>query len=104
MFFDTIEQKSKSLEKKIKDTCSEVDKLNKDILHFLADRGINPIEVSEYLGNRGNFSDKEWEELQEVKTILEERLSRDLKNIRDPRKVKEAYNDRQVRPHWIFVR
>lgn len=104
MFFDTIEQKSKSLERKIKDICHEVEKLDKDILHFFADRGINPIEVSEYIENKENFSDHEWDEMQQVRAKLDEKLSLDLKNIRDPRKAKQAYNDRHVRPHWIFVR
>lgn len=104
MFFETLEQKSKTLDRKIKEICIQIEKLDRDVLHFFAERGINPVEVSQYINTKENFSDKEWDEIQEARKLLDEKLALDLKNIRDPRKVKEAYNDRHVRPHWIFVR
>lgn len=104
MFFDTLEQISMRNNKKLKEICLRIEKLDQDVELFFKENGINPIEVAEYLDKKENFSESEWTEIEETRTILEKELNINLKNIRDPRKAKKAYNDRYVQPHWLYVR
>lgn len=104
MFFDTLEQKTESNNKKLKEICLRIEKLDQDMEQLFKEQGINPIEVAEFLDKKENFTEKEWNEIQEARRILDKELKVNLKNIRDPRKAKKAYNDRYVQPHWLYVR
>lgn len=104
MFFDTIEQKTERNNKKLKEICLRIEKLDQDMEQLFKEQGINPIEVAEFLEKKENFSEKEWGEIQEARRTLDKELKVNLKNIRDPRKAKKAYNDRYVQPHWLYVR
>lgn len=104
MFFDTIEQKTERNNKKLKEVCLQIEKLDQDIEQLFKEQGINPIEIAEFLDKKENFNEKEWAEIQEAQKILDKELKVNLKNIRDPRKAKKTYNDRYVQPHWLYVR
>jgi len=104
MFFDTLEQNTIRLDKKIKEICIQTEKLNSDIKNYFNENNINPVEVALYLENKENFSDEEWEYIQDTRKKLDERLNLNLANIKDPRKAKKSYNDRLVQPNWLFVR
>lgn len=104
MFFETYEQQTVRNEKKIKEICLRIEKLDQDVEQYFKEQGINPVEVAQYMENKENFSDSEWKEIQEAQHLLEKELKLNLKNIRDPRKAKKAYNDRHVQPHWLYVR
>jgi len=104
MFFDTLEQNKMRLDKKIKEICIQTEKLDKDIKNYFKENDINPVEVALYLENKENFTDEEWEFIQETRKKLDENLNLNLANIKDPRKAKKSYNDRLVAPHWLYVR
>lgn len=104
MFFDTLEQNTQRLDKKIKEMCIQSEKLDRDIENYFKENNINPVEVALYLENKENFSDEEWEQIQEIRKTLDEKLNLNLANIKDPRKAKKSYNDRLVQPHWLYVR
>lgn len=104
MFFDTLEQNTARLDKKIKEICIQTEKLETDIKNYFNENNINPIEVALYLENKENFSDDEWEFIQETRKKLDEKLNLNLSNIKDPVKAKKSYNDRLVQPNWLFVR
>jgi hypothetical protein len=104
MFFDTLEQKTHNNERKLKEVCLRIEKLDQDVEQHFKEQGVNPIEVAEFLDKKENFNETEWAEIQEARNILDKELKINLKNIRDPRKAKKAYNDRYVEPHWLYVR
>ncbi len=78
--------------------------LNKEIDLFLQELKLTPEQLNVYLSNPQNFTEDNWQELQKQRQLLEEKLIRDLKNIRDPRKVEKAQQTRNVQKHWLYVR
>lgn len=81
------------------------EQLNRDTDLLLEELEVSSEQLSSYLENRDNFSDKNWAILQREKQKVEERLEKDLADLKErasPKKrLQNAYSPAQ---HWIFVR
>ena len=81
-----------------------MESLNSEIDLFLDDLKVTPQQLNKYLSDPENFTDDNWLELQKQRELLEEKLSRDLKNIRDPRKTQKTQQTRNIQQHWLYVK
>lgn len=109
MFFSkdkelNLEQGTKKNEALLKQLLIRVDSLDREIKMLLDELKVTPEQVSTYLSNKDNFTTENWEELQKERKANDEKLKRDLDNIRNPSKTKKAMADRHVAPHWLFVK
>jgi hypothetical protein len=91
-------------EKKIEELAIKLDNLDRETAALFEELGISPQEISEFIESRDNFSDQEWELIQNQKTIAEKNLQVDLTSLKDPRKTKKAYKSLNIQPNWIPVR
>jgi len=104
MFFESKEDKMRSLDKKMREINILMEKIDQDIETLFFENNINPVEVAERLSKRENFSDEEWLNYQEARRIVKEELKIDIDSIKNPERAKKSYNDRFVQPHWLYVR
>lgn len=107
MFFNNDNQKenrNQFSESKIQEIEVEVNKLEHDVKELYELMGVTAEQLTAYLENKNNFSDEEWNEIHQIKQQLDEKLNRSQNNIRNPLKVKRAYNDLHVRRNWLFVK
>lgn len=81
-----------------------LDSLDREIKALLAELNITPEKLTAFISNKENFTDDNWTELQKQRKLLDEKLNKELSNIRDPRKVKKTQMDRHVQNHWLFVK
>jgi hypothetical protein len=81
-----------------------VDALDREIKQLLDELQATPEQISTFLANRENFTPENWDELQQERKILDEKLKRDVENIRNPSKTQKAQADRHVARHWLYVK
>lgn len=103
-FFEDLETKMQRQEKAIAESQIANENLDLEIETYLSDYNVTPIQLSQFIANKEHFSEENWEELQNKKKQLDEKLQRDLENIANPLKLKKAYKQRKVETHWLFVR
>ena len=104
MFFD-IEEKSRIIERRIKELIIRMEKLDLDIDQFFLENNIDPGAVSRQVTNKNNYSENEWEEVQKIHKNLDEKFNIKIRSIPNPEKLRETYKKQFViQPHWIYVR
>lgn len=99
------EEKFQATQLKMQELTIGMEKLELDYQNLLEDLGLTSEQLQDYATNPDNFSQPIWEQLQNEKKLLDEKLNLNLKNIRDPLKVKKTMADSShIQQHWIFVR
>ncbi len=91
-------------EQKIQELELENERLRLKMEKYFFDLGVTPEEVNAFMNNSANFSDDTWEKLQYCRQTLDEKLTLDLKNIRNVKKAKKSYSDLNLPSYAIFVR
>ena len=81
-----------------------MDVLDREVKGLMNELNVTPEQLTKYIENSDNFTPENWEELQQQRKSLDEKLKRDLENVRDPSKTKKRQADRNVAPHWLFVK
>lgn len=81
-----------------------IDGLDREIKALLTELKVSPEKVAAFVENPENFTEQNWQELQVQRKLLDEKLSCEISNIRDPRKTQKNQNDRHVQRHWLFVK
>jgi hypothetical protein len=65
---------------------------------------VTPEQISAFIEKSDNFTPDNWNQIQEQKKQLNEKLERDLKNIKNPLKTKKSYQNRIVDNRWLYVK
>lgn len=91
-------------QKKIDELQIRNGKLDSDSTDLLTELKVTSDQLSQFIVKKENFTEKNWEQLQERKKEIEEKLATDLSCVRDPQKSKKALQERNVGSHWLFVR
>lgn len=75
------------------------------------DREINALfpndildKASKFTSNRDNFTEEEWQKLDEERKKLDLQLRREIDNIVNPQDKERKQKERNVSPNWLFVR
>lgn len=105
MFEESIEQKLETTEKKITLHKLRLERFEKTVKQLYDDLEVSPEKLSGYLNTPENFEPKIWEQLEALRCELENKLTQEIDNIRNPFKMQNSYVEkREVQPHWLFVR
>ena len=100
MFFDPTEKNALAIE----ELAIRIETLNRDVDALLSELQVNPAQLTAFLNNKDNFTEENWETLQQQRKVLDEKLLTQLAHVSNPLNTKKAYADRNVQRHWLFVR
>lgn len=89
---------------KIQELEIQLESLDRNIAEFLQQMEIDLEKLTAYMEKPDNFSEQNWEELLTQKKLINDKLQRELNNIRNPIKTKSAYSNLHVERHWLHVR
>jgi DNA-binding transcriptional MerR regulator len=100
-----MDEKFHTTQIKMKELSIEMGKLELEHQKLMKNLGLTPEEIQAFASNESNYSPPIWEQLQQEKKQLDEKLNLSLNNIRDPNKVKKTLSETaSIQSHWIFVR
>lgn len=91
-------------EKQVQELVIRMETLDRQLDELFVDLKVTPEQLSTFLADENNFTPDNWIQLQDLRKVLQEKLQRELDNVRDPLKIKKTFSERQVGHHWIFVR
>lgn len=90
-------------EKEVEQLLRRDKEVSEQIMRLFEDLQFTPEQLENYLSNRENFTAEEWEFMEVRRREMEEKLERDLENIPNPEKTKEAYKLRRQTSNWIQI-
>jgi hypothetical protein len=100
-----IEQNIQETQIKINKADIMLEQLEHDFSQLMQELNLTVEDAHQYIANPSNFTPEIWEELQNQKKQLDEKLQLELKNIKNPLKIKKSFSERgTIQPHWLFVR
>lgn len=101
---DDLEKQIQKHALAINELSIRIENLNRHAEDLFKELNVTSEQISAFVGNKEHFTEENWETLLEQNHKLEEKLKRELDNIRNPKKVKNSLSDMRVQPHWLFVR
>ena len=102
---ENLESQSTKNDLTLQELLIRIDGLDRQVKAFMDEIDICPQQVSSYVNNPDNFTQENWEQLENQRKKLDEKLNVELRNIRNPKNAKREYSARAgVQQHWIFVR
>ena len=105
MFFKKdFEQQIELNEKKLLDLEAQNELLQQEVQKLYAELKLTPDQLNAFVSNSANFSAEDWQEIQNQRQQMDDKLQLDLGNINNPLKTKKAYSTRRVESNWLFVR
>ena len=81
-----------------------IEALNRDVDGLLSQLNVSPEQLTTFIENKDNFSEENWDTMQEQRKVLDEKLLRELLNVSNPKKTRDAFKNMHAQPHWLFVR
>ncbi len=109
MFFNqnkdyALEQQSIKNERALEELLIRITVLDKEVKALMEELKVTPEQIASFISNKENFTTENWEELQKQQRILDQKLTMEKENIRNPKRVKKTQEDRNVQRHWLFVK
>jgi len=102
---EKLEDKIHRTERKLKELFLHLQRLDREYQTLLKELDTTPEQLQAFAENPDNFSPALWEELQNAKKELEEKLKLKLDNVCDANKTKKTLSEKgKVQKHWLFVR
>jgi len=101
---DNLDEKIEKNDSKIKEISIQIQNLNREEKALLDELKVTPEQLSTFIENKENFSEKNWDEIQSQKKKLDQKLLLELANIRNPSKTKKAFKERNIDNNWLFVK
>ena len=102
---EKIEDKIQKTEKKLLELSVILKRLDREYQKLLDEMELPPEQLKAYVENSENFSPPIWEQLQNEKKKLDERLNLELSCIPDLSKTKKSLAEKgAVQQHWLYVR
>ena len=80
----------------------EIEALERETAELFNKLDITPEKIQKFL-DKSNYSEKEWEFIQKERTKFEEQLERELSNIDDPERKKQAYKELINSASWMKI-
>lgn len=105
MFSDTkSEQQIQTRASKIQALQLQLENLDRQMEELLGELRVSPEQLSAFISKKENFTEENWAELVSQKKRLDDKLQRELDNIRNPLKTKRNYKSLHVQRHWLHVK
>lgn len=99
-----LENKIQQYSTKIEELEIRLESLLREEEKLLHDLQITREQLSVFVSNPENFTAENWAELNDQQKKMNEKLHRELENIRNPIKTKKAYDSLHVQSHWLYVK
>lgn len=98
------DQNDDKLQKRITELTIEHEALNLKVAKIMEELELKPEQVTQYLANPENFSEKNWTQIQEIKNEQSQKLMNDLLILsKNPRK-KKSLSKEPPKPHWVMMK
>jgi hypothetical protein len=104
MFSQDPENYIKKNEALLRELLNRAKELEKDEEKLFSELNVTPEQVSSFIAKPENFTVENWEKIKEEKKQLDQKLDRELKNIKNPLKTKKTYKDSVIDNRWLFVK
>ena len=98
------EQKQKQRDLKIKELELLIESLDRQEDQLMGSFNVSANQLTTFVNNKENFTDENWQEVTKQKILFEEKLNKEIHNIRDPLKTKKAFSSLHVKRHWLHVK
>lgn len=95
------------LQKQVQDTQAltlRIESLNRQVLDLMDELQIQPEKLRSFLEEPAHFTKENWEDLQRLHQELNQKLQREIGNVRNPQEMRKKQAERNIPPHWLFVR
>lgn len=80
----------------------EIEALERETAELFKKLEVTPEKIEAFL-DKNNYSKEEWEFIQKERAKFEERLERELSNIDDPERKKQAYEELKNSAAWMRI-
>lgn len=101
----SLTESTAEAEKRLNDLEKQNSLLRQELRELYEKLGLSQEEVHKFASNPENFSQEDWESMEEMKREKEIKIQQRLDAIRNPVEAKKKYaSSKQVAQHWIFVR
>lgn len=104
MFSQDPENYSKKNEALLRELMYRSDELGIEEDKFFKELDIHPEQIAKFIEKPENFTPDNWNQMQEHKKKLDEKLDLSLKNIKNPLKTKKTYQNNIIDNRWLFVK
>lgn len=106
MFFEqSLEEKIKSNEKRIKELQNETQRINQTFEQLYQEQGVTYEQMQAYFSNNDNFSPEELETMNLLLAEQEKKTESIDNKIVNPLETKQRYEEKSfVDPRWLFIR
>jgi len=102
---EKLETKIQKTERKLLEMSIILKRLDREYQKLLDEMALTPEQLKAYVENPENFAPPIWEQLQNEKKMLDEKLNLELSCVPDLAKAKKTISERgTVQQHWLFVR
>ncbi len=101
---EELERKIQKSDLTINELAIRIENLNRQTEELLQELNVSNAQLAAFIENKAHFTEDNWNTLQELQQSLEAKLQRELANIRNPKKAKQTLAERNIPPHWLFVR
>jgi hypothetical protein len=102
---EKLEEKIQKTDRRLNEFSINLERLDNDYQQMLKDLSLTPDQLKNYVENPNNFAQPVWDELQNEKKKLDEKLNLELNSVVDPLKTKQTTSERgTIQQHWLFVR
>ena len=98
------EAHSERNQRKIKELSIRNQRLNEEVNYFLQELNVSPEQLTQFINDKNQFSEENWEQVCRKKEELDLKLQIDLEQIQNPSKLKKTYQERKIQSHWLFVK
>lgn len=99
-----LPQKLQNADKLLKELITRNQMLDQHTKELLNELKVSPEQLTTFISDENAFTPENWQTLQEEKRKLEEKLSTELKNIRNPLKIKKTLSEQRSNQTWLFVK
>ncbi|MGA8164395.1 MAG: hypothetical protein WB791_05130 [Waddliaceae bacterium] len=96
--------KNEDFQRKIQELSLLIEACDRREKELLEELRVTPEQLTAFVKDKANFTEKNWEELQEERQKWDSTLERDLQNILNPKQTKQAYAERDINPQWLYVK
>lgn len=104
-FKEKLDEKVLKTQRKLNEFSIHLKRLDREYQQLLEELALTPEQLKNHIENSENFSPAIWEQLQNEKKRLDEKLNLELNSIPDTLKTQNTTSERgNVQQHWLFVR
>lgn len=100
----SLDQQITQQETKINELAIQLESLEDSVSELMKFLNVTSEQLTTFISKPENFTEQNWNDLVKQKKLLDDKLHRELANIRNPLQTKKSYSNLHVERHWLHVR